>query len=74
MFEVTKKSGSVTVNIPANAHVGDTVNVTGTLKDEGGKALAGEPVEVKVNGKTYTKTTKSNGKVSIKVTSKKSKH
>lgn len=44
------------------------------LADSNGNSVSGKKVIIKFNGKTYTKTTKSNGKVSIKVTSKKSKY
>lgn len=38
-----------------------------TLKDGNGKAIAKQKVTIKVNGKTYTKNTDSNGKATIKV-------
>ena len=38
-----------------------------TLKDGNGKAIAKQKITIKVNGKTYTKTTNSKGKAKIKV-------
>ena len=44
------------------------------LTDSNGDSVSGKKVIIKFNGKTYTKTTKSDGKVSIKVSSSKSKY
>ena len=38
-----------------------------SLKDKGGKAIAGVKVTIKLNGKTYTKTTDKNGQVKLAV-------
>ena len=44
------------------------------LTDSNGDSVSGKKVRIKYNGKTYTKTTKSDGKVSIKLSSSKSKY
>ena len=44
------------------------------LTDSNGDSVSGKKVRIKYNGKTYTKTTKSDGKVSIKISSSKSKY
>ena len=44
------------------------------LTDSNGDSVSGKKVIIKYNGKTYTKTTKSDGKVSIKISSSKSKY
>lgn len=44
------------------------------LKDSSGKAISGQTVKIKFRGKTYTKVTNSNGRVSLKITSVASKY
>ena len=44
------------------------------LKDSSGKAISGQTVKIKFRGKTYTKVTNSNGRVSLKITSAASKY
>ncbi len=44
------------------------------LTDMNGDSLSGKKITIKVNGKKYTKTTKSNGRVSVRITSSKSKN
>lgn len=52
-----------TVTIPPKA----TKTYTITLKDENNKGISKQKVTIKLNGKTYTKTTNSKGQASIKV-------
>ena len=59
----TAKLTTPSVTIPPKTSKTYTV----TLKDGNGKGIAKQTVTVKVNGKTYTKKTNSNGKVSVKV-------
>ena len=68
-------SKTISINVLANTPAittGSTSVVRGYyfyayLKDKAGKALSGEKLTIKVNGKTYTKTTNSNGRVSLKI-------
>lgn len=46
---------------------GTSKNLVVTLKDANGKVLKNKKVTVKLNGKTYSKSTDSNGKVSIAI-------
>ncbi|RAP44067.1 MAG: hypothetical protein BZ135_08845 [Methanosphaera sp. rholeuAM6] len=64
---VTKDSATISVKVPDNATVGDTVNITGKVTDNHGKALANLPVNVTVNGKLYKTTTSKDGSYSVKV-------
>ena len=66
----TAKLSTPTVTIPPKTSKYYTV----TLKDGNGKGIAKQKVTVKINGKTYTKTTNSKGqvKISVKFTSLKS--
>ena len=69
-------SKTININVLANTPAittGSTSVVRGYyfyayLKDKAGKALSGEKLTIKVNGKTYTKTTNSNGRVALKIT------
>jgi hypothetical protein len=45
-----------------------------TLTDSNGNPVSGKKVTIKVNGKKYTRKTNSNGKVSVKIKSSKSKN
>ena len=68
-------SKTISINVLANTPAittGSTSVVRGYyfyayLKDKAGKALSGQKVTIKVNGKTYTKTTNSNGRVALKI-------
>ena len=68
-------SKTININVLANTPAittGSTSVVRGYyfyayLKDKAGKALSGEKLTIKVNGKTYTKTTNSNGRVALKI-------
>lgn len=59
----TAKLVTPTVTIPPNTSQAYTV----TLKDENSNGIANQKVTIKVNGKSYTKTTNSKGQASINV-------
>ncbi|MCQ2738163.1 MAG: Ig-like domain-containing protein, partial [archaeon] len=51
-------------------YYGASSSVVGYLKTSSGKAISGKLVKITINGKTYNKTTDSNGKVSLKISLK----
>ncbi len=59
----TAKLATPTVTILPNTYKTYTIS----LKNADGKGIANQKVTIKLNGKTYTKTTNSNGLVSLKV-------
>jgi protocatechuate 3,4-dioxygenase beta subunit len=67
LLNVIKEIGVITVNVPENAKVGDTVNIKGTLTDENGNPLKHKLVKITVNGKTYETYTDENGNYSVAV-------
>ena len=46
---------------------GNSKNLVVTLKDSNGNVVSGKDISVKLNGKTYTKTTNSNGQAAIAI-------
>ena len=67
-FTVTKKATAITASaVTATYNVNKYLALT--LKDKTGKAISGVKVTIKLNGKTYTKTTDKNGQVKLGVAS-----
>lgn len=50
-----------------NTYPNSGASFTATLKDEYGKALAKKTIKISLNGNTYTRTTDSNGKISLPI-------
>ena len=65
---VAKQDAKVTVDPIADAKAGKEVPVTGKVTDEQGNPVANAPVNVTVDGKTYTGTTDEDGNYNIPVT------
>ncbi|RAP54389.1 MAG: hypothetical protein BZ137_02440, partial [Methanosphaera sp. rholeuAM130] len=66
---VASKLGStITLNSIKAVKVGDTYNITGTLKDSNGKAIANAKVSINVDGKKLTATTDNSGKFATSTT------
>ena len=65
---VAKQDAKVTVDPITDAKAGKEVPVTGKVTDEEGKPVANAPVNVTVDGKTYTGTTDEDGNYNIPVT------
>ena len=53
-----------------NMYYNNNSQLVVSLTDKNGKAIANKKVSITINGKTYTKTTDSKGKVSLKITDK----
>ena len=67
-FTVSKRTTSITASA-VTATYSVSKNLVATLKDKTGKAISGVKVTIKLNGKTYTKTTDKNGQVKLGVAS-----
>ena len=67
-FTVSKRTTSITASA-VTATYSVSKNLIATLKDKTGKAISGVKVTIKLNGKTYTKTTDKNGQVKLGVAS-----
>ena len=75
-------NGTFTINIyqvKTNISVASTSVARGKylyayLKDSSGKAISGQTVKINFNGKTFTKVTNANGRVSLKIPSVASKY
>ena len=65
---VGQQDAKATVDPITDAKVGKEVPVTGKVTDEQGNPVAGAPVNVTVDGKTYTGTTDEDGNYNIPVT------
>ena len=50
-----------------NTYPNSGAYITATLKDSKGNALSGQTLTFKINGKTYTRTTDSNGKAKLQI-------
>ena len=72
-YKSITKTYTVTTYMPATAITTSSRYVyrgnyfTATLKDKSGNTLSGQKIYFKVNGKTFTRTTNSNGKASLKI-------
>ncbi|RAP51324.1 MAG: hypothetical protein BZ138_05490, partial [Methanosphaera sp. rholeuAM270] len=62
---IVKNNATLTVKTPGDAIANKTQNITGTLKDKNGKAVANTPVTVTLNGKKYTAITDAKGKYQV---------
>lgn len=72
---VTKEKAKVSIKAPdVKMHYKDGSKFTVTLKDENKKAMKKAKVKIAIDGKTYTKTTDSNGKASINLNLKSGKY
>ncbi len=67
-FTVSKRNTAITASA-VTATYSVSKNLVATLKDKAGKAISGVKVTIKINGKTYTKTTDKNGQVKLGVSS-----
>lgn len=68
IFAVSPKPTAITASA-VTATYSVSKNLVATLKDKTGKAISGVKVTIKLNGKTYTKTTDKNGQVKLGVAS-----
>ena len=66
-FYVSKHKATLGVEVPDDARPGVPVNITGSVTDEDGNPVAGMPVNVTVNGKTFETTTDDEGRYSVPV-------
>ncbi|RAP51228.1 MAG: hypothetical protein BZ138_05685, partial [Methanosphaera sp. rholeuAM270] len=65
--KIVKNNATLTVKTPGDAIANKALNISGTLKDKDGKAVANTPVTVTVNGKKYTAITDSKGNYKVEV-------
>ena len=65
---VNKFSPSLTVNVPSNVTVGQTVNINGTLLNHSGNPIANTTLNVTVGNQTFEVTTDDNGVWSLNYT------
>jgi len=60
-FNVNKLSPNLTVNVPSNVTVGQTININGTLTDQSGNPFANTTLTVTIGNETFNVTTDANG-------------
>ncbi|WP_292474989.1 Ig-like domain-containing protein, partial [Methanosphaera sp.] len=64
---VLPNNGTLSLELPTDAVVGEPTSINGTLTNQDGKAVPNTPVNVTVNGKVYSTTTDENGKFTVPV-------
>ena len=65
-FTVSKRTTAIAASA-VKATYAVSKNLVATLKDKSGKAISGVKVTIKINGKTYTRTTDKKGQVKLAV-------
>ena len=58
---------SISINTPEDIKIDESTNISGKITDENGNAIPNIPVNITVNGKTYTTTTDKNGNYNIPI-------
>ncbi|MEE1117115.1 Ig-like domain repeat protein, partial [Methanosphaera sp.] len=64
---VLPNNGTLSLELPTDAVVGEPTSINGTLINQDGKAVPNTPVNVTVNGKVYSTTTDENGRFTVPI-------